>query len=1042
MARFAGIARLGVGCAVVLVAARVYAADAATGSPNWRVGVLADDLPFSRTSTRGDPSSVHQGLYVDWWRSLGRRTKRSITFVPCHDSLDCVARLKRGEVDFVGPAPYIDDHQVLFSRPVNRRYVSAVSRVGTRMRGPPDLAHRRVALLPKVRAERVEVASWMPASIARINRAQARARLSNGTLDVVLTDRNWGQDLAVAVKRTPLWFRWQHIYARVDDAARLEALDAAIDHLDPSAARIGGQGHAVGADALLLPREARPKVDRAALALLARRPTVRLAASSWEPLTVERDGWFDGLALRIVEHHVQRAGLTPVFMGHDDWPQIKEDARAGLYDGIGYIVVNAASRLDPLLFTDAMVDLPMVAIARSDEEFWAGLKDIRDKTLVADPLYGEVPFILPSDQVARIMGAERPAQALEMVRSGEADAWLEYLPVARHAIRSAKATDVKLAFRIGGPEGARTGLHPKWAPIIPLINESIRATSAEDLEQVYTRWAAQPDPDEQSSWRRFAVVMAAVVSVLVIGVLVLARNLRREHRTVRQRERALRRAQLLAGIGSVELQPPYENVYLDGETANILGLEPSSEVMALRDHIAVFRESDQVRAAIDSAKVGTEPIRIDVTVDGPPSKIFTYELAPPQDVDGRSGVLTGTIRDVTAERARQAHEKGLEQQVLHLQKQDAIGRLAGGIAHDFNNILAASIGYNELALMELPTRHPARKSMEHVLAASARARDLVQQILTFSRRDEQAYEAVRWDSCVKDTLNFLRASVPATVNFVSEICTDPVWVQGDRTQLTQVLVNLITNAVDAMNGSGTVTVRLCLLTEPPALLYGAPSATEFARLSVVDSGPGIDGSIRQQIFEPFFTTKAPGKGTGLGLSIVDGVMRAHRGHIEVRSVDHGGACFEVTLPTTTLETNATPSHAQTPRNGAGQSVLVVDDEPSLTRVFRKILERHGFQVIALNSAVEALELLYESPSRFDVVLTDLTMPELSGVEFAKRALRNSRSMTIILLTGYRAVAPAGSDGLFFEVLQKPVTAEELVASVSRALRTKDGMAVL
>ena len=1040
MERSAGIARLGFGFAVLITASVVEGTELESPYPRWRVGVLADDLPFSRSSTgahSASGASESQGLYIDWWRSLGRRAGREIAFVACVDNRDCLARLKDGQLDFMGPAPYLADSSILFTRPVNRRYVSAVSRSGIQVRNPPDLKGLRIALLPRVRSEREETASWAPASLTAVSNAEAQSGLSNGSFDVVLTDRAWDHGRMTTIKRTPLWFRWQHIYARAEDSESLFALDSAIDALDPSSARVAGVGPRVGADELLLPADARPAVERKALAFLARHPTVRLAASPWEPLTVMHNGQFDGLALRIVKHHVLRAGLTPVFQGGDNWPKVKQDARDGRYDGIGFILVKSTTQLSPLIYSEAMIDLPMVAVARSDAEFWAGLEDLTDQRVVADPQYGEVSILVAGDEVSRILPAKQPSLALDMVRSRTADVWLEYLPIVRHAIRSAQATDVKLAFRLGGPDGARTALHPEWAPVLPLINQSIQNTKTEDLEEIYVRWAARRPHDETSSWFWFTSALAAVISVLAVGVVVLAGSLRRETRTVRQRERALRRAQLLSGIGSVELRPPYRHVYLDGETASILGIDSGTEVQSINEHVAMFVEANRVKGTIERAKTASIPLRTDVTVKVEPPRIFTYELAPPQEVDGRGGVMTGTLRDVTDERDRQAHERGLERQVLHLQKQDAIGRLAGGIAHDFNNILAASIGYNELALLELPPKHPARKSMEHVLAASARARDLVQQILTFSRREEQAYDSLRWDACVQDTLNFMRASVPATVNFVARLSGEPVWVHGDRTQLTQVLVNLITNAVDAMNGSGTVTVSLEVVTEPPAVLSRTAASTTFARLSIMDSGPGIDSSIRHQIFDPFFTTKAPGKGTGLGLSIVDGVMRAHHGFIDVRTAPAGGACFDVLLPTTVQQVEDRPVAVVPPSGrGDGQAVLVVDDEPSLTRVYQKILERQGFQVTTMNSPTEALDVIANEPARFDIVLTDLTMPDLSGVELAKRSRQINPELAILLLTGYRADAPADSDGLFCEVLQKPLTGDELVAGVERALQAR------
>ena len=996
----------------------------------WRVGVLADDLPFSRVAGTTTSSTV-QGLYVDWWRALGRDCGRALDFVSCASTSDCVARLKRGEVDFVGPAPFVDDDSLRFSRPVNRRYIFAVSSPGWSVATPYDLEGRRVAIANSTEGEQREVLQWHPAAVDVVKDAEAETLLARRKVDVVIANRVAGAQARTGMVRTPLWFRWQHIYARAQDHEILQRVDNAVDELRPSADRIELAALPVGADELLLPSDGRPSVDRSVLAFIAAHPTVRLGASPWEPLTELKDGRYDGLALRIVSHHFHRAGLTPIYTGGDDWNEVRQNAKDGLYDGLGFILVRSASQVAPMIVTEAMIDLPMVAVARSDAEFWTGLDDLKEKRLVGNPSYGEVTLLRSSGRVARFWPEERPAAALELVRSGEVDAWLEYLPVAQAAISSAGATDVKLAFRLGGPQGARTVLQPKWAPVVPLINESIGATRHEDLQNVYRQWTHRQHAKEGS--RFFITVLAGVISVLIVGVIVLARRLGREHRTVRQQERALRRAQLMAGIGSVELRPPYDRVYLDGDTSRLLGIEPQAEVQSLDAHIALFRECEQLSEAFGRAKSTKEAIRIDVTLVGTSPRTFTYELAPPQDVDGRRGIMTGTIRDVTEERARLANERALEKQVLHLQKQDAIGRLAGGIAHDFNNILAASIGYTELAMYELPEGHRARRNLEQVMVASNRSRDLVQQILTFSRCAGEELEPIRWDLCVAEALSLMRATTPSFVGLRTHLPSSPIWVLGDPTELTQVLVNLTTNAVDAIDGAGTVTVSLELTTKVPLLAQSrAPNAT-YARLSVIDTGPGIDEAIRDKIFDPFFTTKGREKGTGLGLSIVHGVLRAHRAHIEVGQGPEGGARFDVLLPTVDAP-NTEDLPVLTPIAAGHQSLLLVDDEPAITSVCSAILRRRGYDVTALNSPLEALDAITSDPSRFDLVLTDLTMPLMSGVQLAEKTRLINPHLPVLLLTGYRADAPPQSEHLFFEVLQKPLTGEQLIGSVGRALQ--------
>ncbi len=1004
----------------------------ARAKSTWRVGVLADDLPFSRVvPPSGAQTRPVQGLYVDWWRALGRVSKHEVLFVACKDNQDCINRLKRGDVDFVGPAPYVGDESLSFTRPVNRRYIFCVAFARRPCRTPLDLSSRNVAVVGDARNDLRELSAWSPASLSAVSAHEARQRLIAGAVDVIITNRMLDVEMAFQSERNPLWFRWQHIYARAEDILALQQLDQAIDALDPSEARIEQAGLPVGADELLLPSDARPAVDRKALAFLAEHPTIRLGASKWEPLTAYKDGRYDGLALRVVSHHLQRAGLTSVYVGEDDWRKVKEDARAGVYDGLGFILVRPDSQLAPLIFTEEMIDLPMVAVARSDAEFWAGLEDVTGQRIVGNPIYGELSETIESVEMTGFVAEEDPARALALIRSGRADAWIEYLPVAQGAIWAVGATDVKLAFRLGGPRGARTALRPEWAPVVPLINSSIQNTGREELWKIYAGWTARSRAAQGSSWP--TTILAGVISVLAGGVVVLARRLGRQRRTVRQRERALRRAQLLSGVGSVELHPPFTRVFLDGETSKVLGIHPAVEVQSLDEHLSLFTDRDRLRRAIDQGKDGTEAIGLDVTVDidGQEPQVFRYEIAPPRPVDGRL-VMTGTIRNVTQERARRAHERELEQQILQLQKQDAIGRLAGGIAHDFNNILAASIGYTELAMVELPAEHPAHQNMERVLSASLRSRDLVKQILTFSRSGDGQHEAMRLDACVADAFALMRASTPASVTLSTELPSEAVWVEGDPTQLTQVLVNLITNAVDAIQGPGTVVVGLDLVSGSAMRFNSSESSVTYARLSVSDSGPGIDEAIRHQIFDPFFTTKPRGKGTGLGLSIVHGVVTSHQGHIELMTGSLGGARFEVFLPRISEPViDASVKVSVEPSNG--KSILVVDDEAALTQAYVRMLERYGFRVTAFNCSVEALQAVAAEPNRYDLLLTDLTMPRLSGIELATETRRINAKLPVVLVTGYQADVPKGSKGLFCEVLQKPLTGDQLVLSVNRAL---------
>ena len=1007
-------------CVTAALGLVVFAAQAEARP--WRVALRAHDMPFSAVETEATETTSAEGLYVEWWQALAERLSSDVTFVGCDDDAACLALLKTGAVDFLGPRPFVDDSTLAFTRPVSRRYVYAVFPSNRPLRGPHDLRGRRVALPEALRREAIPVRNWSPELMSVVPATQAWAALSLGSADAAIFSGRHPPAL-LGMPKVPLWFRWQHVYAQPSFRTVLAELDRAIDDVNLGAARIGRSSISVGVDELWLRRQARPAVELGTLRFINAHPTIRLGASPWAPLAVDADGRFDGMALRVVDHHVTRAGVTPVYLGEADWNQVKLDATIGRYDGLGFVVASAKSRLSPLVFSDEMIDLPMVAVARTDSPFWADFEDLADKRLVANPMYGELLALVESGSLRGFVEERSGRRALDMVRSGEVDAWLEYLPIVRDTITNAGATDVKLALRLGGPRGARMAIQPHWAPLLPLVNHSIRTTAPDEVSALYVRWNERPD--EPSLAPRTVAAGLAIIATLCLLLVVLARRLLRENRTVQQRERALRRAQLLSGVGSLELVRPYEKVYLDGETPTLLGLPAHTYIQSLEDHLAMFNQPGRLLAALERVKTGVEaPVRLDVEVKGAPPQIFTYELAAPQRVDGRDGVITGTVQDVTDVRARVKHAKALEQQVLHLQKQDAIGRLAGGIAHDFNNILSASIGYTELALADLPVDHPSRFSVEQVLKASERSRDLVKRILSFSRREAENYQPIRLDLCVEEALTLLRASLPGALVLDLDISEAAVWVNGDSSQLTQIVMNLVTNAVDALNGRGKIAVALNVVEERAGAFGGV------ARLIVSDDGPGIEASVRDQIFDPFFTTKDLGKGTGLGLSIVQGILRAHNGGIELESESGRGASFIVTLPTIPPPAVVRPPASLTLPD-AGRSVLIVDDEKALTDIYGQILRRQGYSVEVTNSPERAIQMFADDPHAFDVILTDLTMPGLSGLSVAERIRQLNPDVALVLITGF-CVDP-GASGLFREVLQKPVSNDDLLATVARAL---------
>lgn len=363
------------------------------------------------------------------------------------------------------------------------------------------------------------------------------------------------------------------------------------------------------------------------------------------------------------------------------------------------------------------------------------------------------------------------------------------------------------------------------------------------------------------------------------------------------------------------------------------------------------------------------------------------------------------MTDISERKAAEADLQRYEAQLRHVQKMESIGTLAGGIAHDFNNILGAILGNVDLARVELMPGHAALANLDEIHKAGSRARNLVRQILTFSRREPQELRIQQLRPVVEETHRMLRATVPAAVEIEVLLSDAALHVQADATQIQQVLMNLCTNAWHALGeGSGRIEIGLepVRLDEAAAQHVGGLTTGFYTHLWVSDNGTGIDPRTRERIFEPFFTTKPVGRGTGLGLSVVHGIMTAHRGGIAVESEPGQGSTFHLYFPCVEQDASAETAPASPAEDirGHGEHVLYVDDDETMILMVERILERSGYRVSAYQNAQQALTAVREHPESFDFVVTDFNMPELSGLDLAHEMARIRPDMPVVISSGY------------------------------------------
>jgi PAS domain S-box-containing protein len=471
----------------------------------------------------------------------------------------------------------------------------------------------------------------------------------------------------------------------------------------------------------------------------------------------------------------------------------------------------------------------------------------------------------------------------------------------------------------------------------------------------------------------------------------------------------------------------YTNEELVGMSAMIV-VDPDDQEIFCREIEACFTSMNQA----------SQKIFRKVKKDG--TRLWVRETSRSIVGPNQQQMLLLACEDITEQKRVEGALEKSEKQLQHTQKMEAIGTLAGGIAHDFNNILGAILGYSELALAQAKKEPKLISYLEEVLTAGNRAKELVKQILAFSRRSDHEREAVDLNAIVQEALSLVRATLPTTIEIRSTLAMDPAVVFADPTQIHQVIMNLCANAEQAMREHGgllILTVTSIEVRENSTQAFPELKPGTYLQLTIQDSGKGMPRQVLERIFEPFFTTKSSGEGTGLGLAVVHGIIVGHGGHIAVSSVVGQGATFTILLPRLDVVLPAQSVKTMEWPKGRGK-VLFVDDEEVLARWGEQVLTHLGYTVVTTTNPHEAVELFHKQPDQFDVVVTDQTMPTMSGEALAKSLLEIRHDIPIIVCTGFSHTMSAekanqlGLKGF----LMKPVNGVVLAKTLQKVLQDR------
>jgi len=796
--------------------------------------------------------------------------------------------------------------------------------------------------------------------------------------------------------------------------------------------------------------------------------------SDFPPLYVlDNTGKPAGFAIDILTRVAEKTGLQVHYLIVENWAAAMEAVRTGEADFIPGIGISEI-RSEEFIFSDEIETIPVSCFVREKNYEIDGIDSLTgQRVAVIGKSAAETKLRARSG--IKLVPFPNIDSALIQLLTGDVDAFVFPEPVLWKKARDAGVADKIKVVGLPLMELKRGFLLRKTdTDLLKKINQGIQVyIRSGDYLADYAKWYGRSDPFwnlqrtfyamsslviivivTMAGWRYYSVVQFSRRLNNNIAIRIEAEKaLQKAHAELEQRVEARTRelkeekekAQKyfdIAGVMMGALNAAGEVILINQKGCQILNVA-EDEMIGKNwfDHFLPARISDETKRVFSKLMAG-ETAAVEyyenpvLTSDGS-ERIIAFHNTLLTDEKGQiKGILFSGL-DIT-ERKRAEEEKArMEVQLRQALKMEAIGTLAGGIAHDFNNILSAIIGFSEMAREDVPPDSKVAMNLGKVLKAGFRARDLVKQILAFSRQANIDPIHLRPASIIKEGVKLLRSSIPATIEINEDIDPATGVILADPTQIHQILMNLCTNAFHAMEEKGgrlDISLREVELNRERLGNELGVAAGIFAQLTVHDSGTGIDPAIKDNIFYPYFTTKEAGKGTGMGLAIVHGIVKSYGGFISCESEQGRGTTFKVFLPVIKQDLPVEEEILDGIATGK-EEILFVDDEELIADMAKELLERLGYTVTIRKSGFEALETFSHQPDKFDLVITDQTMPRMTGTELARRMLQIRPDLPIVLCTGYSSTASEAEARLLGikEFAFKPLSLRHLARLIRQAL---------
>jgi PAS domain S-box-containing protein len=569
-----------------------------------------------------------------------------------------------------------------------------------------------------------------------------------------------------------------------------------------------------------------------------------------------------------------------------------------------------------------------------------------------------------------------------------------------------------------------------------VIDESIKNATSYDIEY---RILDKQGKTRYMNTRARVIKDSNGKAVRLYGICqdITEQRLREDER--RLNEERLLQTQEIAHIGTYEYNVKTKELWWSDELYKIFGIDKKQGITTEK-YLSYIHPDDQERLKV-ALGIGREDYYIEYRIirpDGDVRYISNY-VGKHEYKDGERYLIRGTGQDITAQKLIEQENKQLELKLNHAQKMETIGTLAGGIAHDINNILGIIIGNTELCLDDVPESSPAHANLEEIVKAVLRAKEVIRQLLTFSRNIDVKKERIDIVSVVNEALKFLRSTISATIKIEKEINVKNPFLIADPTQINQIILNLCANSAQAMEETGgtikvkmeNVVVNHASVNENDLLANG-----EYIKIVISDDGPGIPASLHDRIYDPYFTTKEVGKGSGMGLAVVQGIVKKHRGSINLKSDTGKGATFTILLP----GMNEDKTYDSTGLKGFPQEkrILFVDDEEQIAKVSTRMLESLGYIVDPETNPLDALELMKKRPERYNLVITDMAMPQMNALMFIQEIKRIRKDIPVILCSGHNPLIDEykALEAGFSAYVLKPFTRLELASAVQNVFKVK------